>query len=141
MSVSAPDLPRPPPPRLTPHPAPLSGPQCFDGYSNAWYSGAQRAELYATLRKYNTVGVICGHTHSAAIYEWNGTDTGPSLEGGITVYNVPSTQKEDEDGFGEPSEFMAFSMEESGVFRAGQRVGYAWGQVALKKAFTAPCLA
>ena len=118
---------------------------CFDGYSDAWWSGAQRAELYATLRKYNTVGVICGHTHQAAVYEWNGTDTGGSLAGGITVYNVPSTQKEDADGFGEPSEFMAFSMEAAGggagVIRAGQRVGYEWGQVALKKAFTAPCLA
>jgi hypothetical protein len=59
---------------------------CFDGYSNAWWSGAQRAELYATLLKYNTVGVICGHTHSAAIYQWNGTDTGERVPGGITVF-------------------------------------------------------
>lgn len=58
-------------------------------------------------------------------------------------YNVPSTQKEDADGFGEPSEFMAFSLEAeggAGTMRAGQRVGWAWGQVALTKPFSAPCL-
>jgi hypothetical protein len=38
---------------------------------------------------------------------------------------------------------MAFSLEAeggAGTMRAGQRVGWAWGQVALTKPFSAPCL-
>jgi hypothetical protein len=117
----------------------------FDGYSNTWYSAGQRAELYSTLVRYNTVGIWVGHTHSAAVYQWNGTDTtGPSIPGGLDVYNIPSTQKEDNDGNAQPSEFMVASMSievssGQGMLRVGQRVGYgAWGDVMAQKNFTCP---
>ena len=107
---------------------------CVDGYSNAWWSGSQRAELYATLSRYNTAGLICGHTHSAAMYKWNGTDIS---DAGIDVYNVPSTQKEDANGYGEPPEFFAFSLEAApgggAALRVGHRVGYAWSSMLSNK--------
>lgn len=106
---------------------------CFDGYSNSWYSGAQRAELYKALEAYNVAGVICGHTHVAGHYFWNGTDTRDSPgEGWIDVYNVPSTQKESGDsGAPEPPEWLVGELAPAGDgtarVRVGHRVGAAWG--------------
>lgn len=117
----------------------------FDGYSNTWYSVGQRQELYDTLIQYNTVGIWVGHTHAAAVYQWNGTDTiGPKLPGGLDVYNIPSTQKEDDYGNAMPSEFMVaeMSIEGSsgqGTLKVGQRVGFGgWGQVMAMKNFACP---
>lgn len=117
---------------------------CFDGYSNSWYSENQREELFRTLTPYNTQGILCGHTHSAAIYSYNGTDqSDPGVGNGfIDVYNIPSTQKEDANGFPAPSEFMTFelSVDDNGLatFRAAQRVAYGWGNVMFKKTFQCP---
>ena len=122
---------------------------CFDGYSNSWYSQKQRLELFTTLQAYNVAGILCGHTHSAAIYSVivtaNSTDMHPfGYPGAIDVYNIPSTQKEDASGFPAPSEFMAFeiaanaSAAGSFVFRAAQRVAYGWGTVSASKSITCP---
>lgn len=114
---------------------------CFDGYSNTWWSAKQRSELFATLSQYNAQGVLCGHTHSAAIYSWNGTDnTTPfSTPGAIDVFNIPSTQKEDANGYAAPSEYMIFEIEvdadDMATLRVGQRVAYGWGAVMAKKTF------
>lgn len=115
---------------------------CFDGYSNSWWSQAQRTELWATLLKYNVVGLLCGHTHSAAIYAFNGTDMLPfesNDPAAIAVYNIPSTQKEDDNGFPAPSEFMAFELSvdanADATFRAAQRVAWGWGGVSAVKKF------
>lgn len=115
---------------------------CFDGYSNTWWSANQRSELFATLSQYNTQGVLCGHTHSAAIYSWNGTDSPPqpfNTPGAIDVFNIPSTQKEDAEGFAAPSEYMIFELEvradDMATLRVGQRVAFGWGNVVAKKTF------
>ena len=80
-----------------------------------------------------------GHTHSAAIYAWNGTSQIPFGTSGIDVFNIPSTQKETPDGYPAPSEFMAFEMAvddtNNVTFRVAQRVGWAWGEVAATKTF------
>jgi len=110
---------------------------CFDGYSNAWYSAAQRLELYRTLEAYNVAGVICGHTHSAAHYYWNGTDTGDTPgPGWIDVYNVPSTQKESgTTGAPEPPEWLVGEVAAAGDgtarVRVAHRVGGGWGTAVL----------
>lgn len=122
---------------------------CFDGYSNSWYSQRQRFELFTALKKYNVQGILCGHTHSAAIYSVivtaNATEMHPfGSAGGIDVYNIPSTQKEDSDGFPAPSEFMAFELSAEGAnvtFRAAQRVSYTWGSVQATKTFACPAAA
>jgi len=119
---------------------------CFDGYSNDWYSQKQRFELFTTLKAYNVAGILCGHTHSAAIYsviiDAQNTTMHPfGFPGAIDIYNIPSTQKEDADGFPAPSEFMVFEIAGEGTtmaFRAAQRVAYGWGNVRASKNVTCP---
>lgn len=112
---------------------------CFDGYSNAWYSAAQRAELFATLSRYNAAGVLCGHTHAASIYAWDGNSTLPfNTPGAIDVFNIPSTQKEDAAGGPAPPEYMLFELVADAAgggatLRVGQRVAGAWGDVVATK--------
>lgn len=60
--------------------------------------------------------------------------------GAIDVFNIPSTQKEDADGFAAPSEYMAFELAQAAAggdvaMRVGQRVAYDWGEVSAKKSF------
>jgi hypothetical protein len=118
---------------------------CFDGYSNSWYSSDQRAELISTLLRYNVAGVLCGHTHVADIYATinNGTQVPFGTPGAVPVYNIPSTQKEDNDGNPLPSEYMIGEIAltaatGNATFRIGQRVGYAWGQVTATASFLCP---
>jgi hypothetical protein len=103
--------------------------------------------MWQTLSKYNTLAVLVGHTHSAGVYSFNGTDQANEFDpsklpaGFISVINAPSTQKEDGELNPLPSEFMA--MEASlpdatsgeGTFRVAQRVGSSWGPVSGTKAF------
>ena len=118
---------------------------CFDGYSNTWYSEQQRLDMWMALKGFNVAGILCGHTHSAAIYAFNGTDQlpfGSSAPGSIDVYNIPSTQKEDAKGFPAPSEFMAFELAVdetgNGTLRAAQRVAWGWGDVTATKTVACP---
>ena len=117
----------------------------FDGYSNDWYSQRQRLELYNTLKQYNTQAILVGHTHVANLYAINVTENATEMlpfatPGSIDVINIPSTQKEDADGFPAPSEFMAFEIAGDGAgaatLRVGQRVAYAWGPLGAKKSFS-----
>ena len=69
------------------------------------------------------------------MYKWNGTDIAST---GIDVFNLPSTQKEDSNGFGMPPEFFAFDMQpdpagSGAVLRVGHRVGYAWSNMLFKR--------
>jgi hypothetical protein len=114
----------------------------FDGYSNSWYSDGQRLEFFNTLNRYNTLGVIVGHTHAAAIYGWNGTatfDTG--TQPGIDVYNVPATQKGGTAG-AEPSEYMLAEISildaasKLAHFRLAHRQVPQWGPYMATKNFT-----
>jgi hypothetical protein len=96
------------------------------------------------LKAYNVAGILCGHTHSAAIYSWNGTNQVPfGSPDSIDIYNIPSTQKEDADGYPAPSEFMVFDIAPdagatTATFRAAQRVAYTWGEVAQTKKISCP---
>ena len=121
----------------------------MDGYSNDWYSQAERTEYFATLSKYNVVALFVGHTHSAATYRWNGTATFPIGQApGIDVYNTPSTQKESgpcnpTPCAPAPSEFLVVELDiadgaTSGTLRMAQRVGDGWGDVSASKSFTCP---
>lgn len=115
----------------------------MDGYSNTWWSEQQRADMWAALAPYNVAGILCGHTHSAAIYGYNGTaqTSFNSPKPSIDIYNIPSTQKEGPGGFPAPSEYMAFEISADGAgatFRAAQRVAYGWGDVTGKKDIVCP---
>ena len=119
----------------------------FDGYSNDWYSQRQRLELYNTLKQYNTQAILVGHTHVANIYAINVTENATTMlpfatTGAIDVINIPSTQKEDADGYPAPSEFMAFEIAGDGAgaatLRVGQRIAYTWGAIGAKKSFSCP---
>jgi hypothetical protein len=141
-----------PPPPLPPHPnhhhhAPHTHRHPSLSYSNTWYSDDQRAELYATLSRYNTVAVIVGHTHSAATYRWNGTSNEvPPGAPGIDVVNVPAAQKGGAEGAA-PSEYMVAELAvlpggapRTARFRVAQRIvgegGWgpsSWGPVAALK--------
>jgi hypothetical protein len=101
--------------------------------------------MWQTLSKYNTLAVLVGHTHSAGVYSFNGTDQSNEFDpsklpaGFISVINSPATQKEDSKLNALPSEFMAMEATidatGSGTFRVAQRVGSAWGPVQGSKAF------
>lgn len=123
----------------------------YDGYSNDWYADTERQELWTTLQPYNVAGIFVGHTHSAAIYKFNGTEavyppypsTGPAL---LDVFNIPSTQKEDNHGFPLPSEFLAVELAVETAtgeasFRVAQRVGSGWGSVMGNKTLKCPTTA
>jgi hypothetical protein len=111
----------------------------FDGYSNDWYSQAERDEYYATLRKYNVVALFVGHTHAASVYGWNGSATFPlGSAPGLPVFNTPSTQKEagpcnPTPCSPAPSEYLVVEMTvadgaQTGALRMVQRVGEGWGE-------------
>lgn len=115
-----------------------------DSWSNTWYDKEHRTEMWATLSKYNTLAVLVGHTHSAGVYSFNGTNQGAwasDAPGFIDVINAPATQKEDGKLNPLPSEFMAMEAaleagSSKGTFRVAQRVGSEWGKVMGQKAFT-----
>lgn len=102
----------------------------------------------ATLQKYNTLAVLVGHTHSAAVYSYNGTHQGvwgSNSTGYLDIINAPATQKEDGKENPLPSEFMVLeaaldSSGVSGTFRVAQRLswpaGSSWGSVLGQKSFT-----
>lgn len=114
----------------------------FDGFSNGWYNADQRVELLATLSKSNPLVLLVGHTHTAEVYSYNGTEMAPwGTKGFVDVINAPATQKEDGKGNPLPSEFMVIeaAMDSptatTGTLRVAQRVGSGWGTVLAKKSF------
>ena len=137
----APAVRKPSPRRAHPSsPAPLRTPA---PHTQTWYNEDQRLEFWATLNKYETLAVLVGHTHGAAVYSFNGTSQGPfgsTAPGAIDVINAPATQKEDGKFNALPSEFMAVEASVDtatgkGVLRVAQRVGSAWGTVQGMKSF------
>ncbi len=112
------------------------------------FSPPQRTELWSILGQHNTLLVLVGHTHTAGVYSFNGTNQGEwaaGKPGFIDVVNAPATQKEDGKHNALPSEFMVleagFASEEdaragAGMLRVAQRVGSGWGAVVGTKQFT-----
>ena len=97
-----------------------------------------------TLSKYNPLLVLVGHTHTAEVYSYNGTQQSKWGAGGafIDVVNAPATQKEDGKGNPLPSEFMVLEAvmdgpaASTGTLRVAQRVGSGWGTVLASKHFS-----
>ena len=66
-----------------------------EGFSMGWgwWAEREREAFYEAIRNYNVIGILYGHTHAAAHYQWRGLD----------IYNCASSQRDPD-----PGECMVF---------------------------------
>ena len=89
----------------------------WDGFSELWWTGAEKDKYYQAIRNYNIIAIFQGHSHSVEKFEWKGFD----------IWSVGSGQRDPD-----PGNFLVVEINKQKMILA-ERTAYGWGQTFRKE--------